>query len=211
MNTEDLIRRLAADPAPLVLRPVALGALILGVTAAAAAAFLAVAGVRADLAPAMARPWVPLKTLLPLALALLAMVAALRQMRPEARAGRWLGLLLLPLAAAVALWGTSFAGQAPGARFADVSVLSVAECLGLILLIATAPAVLALRLMRQGASVAPRLSGALTGLAVSAAAATGYSFFCIQDNPLFFLTWYGVAMALVTGAGAMAGGRMLTW
>lgn len=211
MKTEDLISRLAAEPAPPALRPVAMGGMILGATAAAALLFLAVAGVRPDLAQAMARSAVPLKTLLPLGVALLALGPALHLMRPEARAELRLWPLVVPLALAVTLWLASFAGQPAAARFADVSVLSVAECVGFILLIAALPAVLALRLLRQGASTRPRLSGALAGMATGAAAAAGYSFFCVQDNPLFFLTWYGVAIALVTGGAAVAATRILRW
>lgn len=211
MKTEDLICRLAAEPALPALRPVAMGGMILGATAAAVLLFLAVAGVRPDLVLVLAQPAGQVKTLLPLALALLALGPALHLTRPEARAGLRLWPLFVPLAVAIALWLASFAGQPAALRFADVSVLSVAECVGFILLIAALPAVLALRLLRQGASTRPRLSGALTGLAVSAATTTGYSFFCIQDNPLFFLTWYGVAIALVSGGAALAATRILRW
>lgn len=211
MRTEDLIRDLSAAPAPHSLRPVAIGALILGATAAAAALFLLIAGVRPDLAEALGRPFVPLKTLLPLAVALLAIGPVLHLMRPEARAGWRLAPLLLSLAGAALLWALSFRGQPAEARFAEVGWLSVAECLGFILLISVAPAIFALRLLRQGASTAPRLSGALAGLATAAMAAAGYSFFCKQDNPLFFLTWYAVAIALVTLGASVAGARMLRW
>jgi hypothetical protein len=51
----------------------------------------------------------------------------------------------------------------------------------------------------------------LAGLAVAAGAATGYSLFCVQDNPLFFVTWYGAAIVIVAGLCALAGGRVLRW
>jgi hypothetical protein len=42
-------------------------------------------------------------------------------------------------------------------------------------------------------------------------AACGYSLYCVQDNPLFFLTWYGVAILIAMAAGAAIGGRLLRW
>ncbi len=51
----------------------------------------------------------------------------------------------------------------------------------------------------------------MAGLVVGAGAATGYSFFCLQDNPLFYVTWYGTAIALSAVAGAWLGARRLRW
>jgi hypothetical protein len=83
--------------------------------------------------------------------------------------------------------------------------------MGLILLLSALPATLALRWLSRGATTSPRISGALAGLAVAAGAATGYSLFCVQDNPLFFVTWYGAAIVIVAGLCALAGGRVLRW
>ena len=77
--------------------------------------------------------------------------------------------------------------------------------------LAQLPAALALRWLSRGATTSPRLSGAFAGLAVAAGAATGYSLFCVQDNPLFFVTWYGAAIVIVAGLCALAGARVLRW
>lgn len=210
MNTDDLVARLAAEPAERPLNPAGMMAAVLIAAAASCALFLALAGVRGDLGRAIAQPLVLAKTVLPAALALLVLPMAMRLARPDA--GRMpVALILLPVAAAAALWAIGYATRPPAARFAEVTVPSVAECLGIILLLSVVPVAVALRVLRRGGTLRPRLTGALAGLGASAGAATGYSLFCLQDNPLFYVTWYGAAMALVTGAGAVLGGRLLRW
>ena len=68
-----------------------------------------------------------------------------------------------------------------------------------------------LRLAARGAPTRPALTGTLAGLVVGSGAAAGYSFFCLQDNPLFYVTWYGTAIALTMIAGAWLGARRLRW
>lgn len=212
MRTEDLIAELAAaGPAAPALNPRGTGLRMVAAVALAAGLFLALVGPRAGLAAKLAEPLILTKTLLPAALAVIALPLALRMMRPGARLGARVLWLALPAAVAVALWATTFASTPPPARFADVSPFSLSECVGLIIAIATLPTGFALWLMRRGASTRPRLAGALTGLSVAALAATGYSFFCTQDNPLFYLTWYGTAIAVVSAAAAALGARWLRW
>jgi hypothetical protein len=38
-----------------------------------------------------------------------------------------------------------------------------------------------------------------------------YAAHCPDDSPLFVLAWYGLAIALVTGAGMLVGSRVLRW
>lgn len=212
MRTEDLIAELAASgPAPAPLNPAGLGARMLAAVAAAAGLFLLVAGPRDHLGAALEEPLVLTKTLLPALLATIALPLALRLARPGADLGARALWLALPAGIALILWIASYAATAAPARFADVTPPALAECLGLIVVIAALPAAFALHLMRRGATTRPRLTGALTGLAIAACAATGYSFFCTQDNPLFYLTWYGTAIAVVSAAGAALGGRWLAW
>jgi hypothetical protein len=209
MKTHDLINQLATGAAVPALRPRSIGLHILTAVAVVSMLFLLVAGTRDHLMQALSQPLVLTKTILPATLCLIALALALRLTRPE-RSPRLLPLTL-PVIAASGLWVWSFAVQDPGARFADVTAPALAECLGLILLLSALPAGLALRWLAQGASTAPRISGALAGLAVAAGAATGYSLFCVQDNPLFYLTWYGVAILIVAGVSALVGGRLLRW
>lgn len=211
MKTEDLISRLATQTPPAPLRDDRM-ALWIGLSIlASVTVFLTVAGLRPQLALAWENPVVPVKTFLPLALCLLSGTLLLRLARPEGRLG-WLPWLYVPLAVLVAvMWGTTFAMRAPADRFAEVHMASLAECLCLIPLISILPTYAGLRIMRQGASSQPRLSALLVGLTAASGSAAGYSLFCIRDNPLFFLTWYGLGIIVVTAVATHFGKRILVW
>jgi hypothetical protein len=212
MNTDDLIARLAHDPAAQPLRPIRIGAGIVAMTVACVAVFLMVAGPRADLVTALTTPMVAVKTLLPLLLCAGALLAALRLMRPEA--GDRVRFARIGVAVAVlglALYALGFMTQPRPLWFGDLSPVSVGQCLGLILLLALPALAGSFALARKGASTAPLRSGAALGLAVSAGATAGYSLYCTQDNPIFFVTWYGLAILITTALGAVAGARLLRW
>lgn len=211
MRTDDLIARLSQDatlprfrPSGLVVR-MALSILV------PIALFLLVLGTRHGLLQSWSNPVVPLKTVLPLISCGVSFVLVLRLLRPEARVGITVWAYAVPLLAAVALWGGAFVLRAPAARFAEVGAFSLEECLGSILLLSIVPVIVMLRLMRQGAATSPTLSGALVGLTAASGVATGYSLFCSRDNPLFFVTWYGLAILIVTLISAALGRRMLRW
>ena len=65
--------------------------------------------------------------------------------------------------------------------------------------------------MRQGAPTRPALAGALAGLLAGGIAATFYAAHCTDDSPFFVATWYTLAIAVLAGIGALAGGRVLRW
>lgn len=211
MKTDDLIARLATEAPPAPLRDGRL-ALWIGLSiAAAVVVFLTLLGTRPNLGLAWENPVVPVKTFLPLALCLLSGALLLHMARPEARIGRLLWLYAIPGGIALVMWVTTFLMRPPAERFAELGMFSLSECLGLIPLISIVPTILVLRLMRQGASASPRLSATLAGLTAASGSAAGYSFFCTRDNPLFFLTWYGVAILVVTLAATWFGRRILAW
>lgn len=212
MRTEDLIAALAQDPAATPLRLGRIGAAVIGIIALCVGVFLTVIGLRADLATVLTTPLLASKTLLPAVLSLAALPVVVRLMRPE-ETGPVLGRAILWTALAVAalLYAVGFATQSRAQWFADVSPASVLQCLGFILLISLPALGLCFALVRQGATTAPARSGAMLGLAVSAGATAGYSLYCTQDNPIFFVTWYGLAILIVTILGAVAGTRLLRW
>lgn len=210
MKTEDLIAALAADTAPRSGMPDRLRRAFLPALIAAAAAFLLLWGLRADLSGALASAAL-LKTLLPLALAAtglwLAHGLARPEARPRAQAAAVLGaagLALAGLAAALAQGG--LAGLA-----AALSTSSLWVCLGSVPTLAVLPLAALLWALTAGATLHPARAGATAGLTAGAAAATLYSLYCTEDAALFWLPAYGAAIGLVTLSGALAGARLLRW
>ncbi|MEO6298336.1 MAG: DUF1109 domain-containing protein [Paracoccaceae bacterium] len=210
-TTDDLITRLAAEPPAQTMRSNRMVLIIVASIVAPVVVFLFTLGTRPNLALAWTNPMVPFKTALPLATCLLAMSVLLRLARPEARVGQAaLGFIALAVVA-LTLWTATFAMRPPETRFAEVGAFSLSECLGLIVALAIIPTIATLRVLRQGASTSPTLSGALAGLTAASGVAVGYSMFCTRDNPLFFVTWYGVAILFVTLVSAVVGRRVLNW
>lgn len=211
MRTEELIARLALEPPPAPWRPRRIAAITVLALVVCAAAWLAAMGPRPDLAAALAAPLTLTKTALPALASAVALTGALRLGRPEARRGLRLWPLTLALAAALGLLAAAAWTTPAEAMAAAVRGQTLFKCLTAIPTLALLPLVLSFGLLRRGASAAPALSGALIGLACGAGAAAGYSLACTEDNPLFFVTWYGLAIAFTTLAGAMLGRRFLRW
>lgn len=212
MKTEDMIARLAQDPATLPLRPARIGSVLLGLVGLCVAVFLLLAGVRAGIAAALSDPLVAAKTILPAALGALALAIVLRLMRPEGRVSTGQRAVAgMIVAATAAIYALGYVTQDRALWFADLGGIAVLECLGFILLISTPALALSFSVVSRGATTSPALTGAALGLAVSAGATVGYSFYCTQDNPIFYVTWYGAAILLVTSLGAVAGARLLRW
>jgi hypothetical protein len=210
-QTDDLIARLSQEAARPRLRPGRLGLMMILSILVPIAVFLEVLGTRHGLVNAWSNPVVPFKTFLPLITCALSLLLVLRLMRPQARVGATVWVYAVPLVAALALWAGAFVLRAPAARFAEVGAFSLEECLGSILLLSIVPVMVILRLVRQGAVTSPTLAGALVGLTAATGVTTGYSLFCTRDNPLFFVTWYGVAIVIVTLISAGLGRRLLRW
>ncbi len=57
----------------------------------------------------------------------------------------------------------------------------------------------------------PRAASALPELMAGGLGAAFYAAHCPDDSPLFVAVWYTLAIALVTGLGALAGRRLLRW
>lgn len=84
-------------------------------------------------------------------------------------------------------------------------------CLIVIPLLSIPPLVGFLAALRQTAPANPGLAGALAGLGAGGIGATLYASHCIDDSPLFVLTWYSLAIAIVTSVGFLAGRHLLRW
>jgi hypothetical protein len=88
---------------------------------------------------------------------------------------------------------------------------SLAACLTAIPLVSRPVAAATLWVLRRGATTRPRLTGAAAGLMSAGAGAALYSLHCTDDSPLFYGTWYTVAILIVTLISAWAGNRLLRW
>lgn len=211
MKTEQLINAMAADTAPrgsLLRSFVSVGAL--GV-AADALIFFTVIGPRSDIAAA-AETWRFLfKFVVTLSLAVPATTLTYWLAAP-AMWSRWrfvmlampLGLLLAAVMLELhlvprSLWLVRLVGS------------NSVNCVTLIPLLAIVPLACFLRLLRDGAPLNPGLTGAVAGLAASSIAATFYALNCFDDSPLFVITWYPLAAAIVVGGGFFCGRRLLVW
>jgi hypothetical protein len=84
-------------------------------------------------------------------------------------------------------------------------------CLSFVPLIAAAPLMVLVATLRQLAPTRPMLAGAAAGLTAGALGAFVYAAHCPDDSPLFGAVWYTLAILIVTGAGALAGSRLLRW
>lgn len=212
MDTESLIRGLAKDTTASSphLSMVLAGALA-AATVAGGIAFFAMLGPRPDIAAAAETPRFLFKFVVTLTLALTAATAFAALSRPGApiaSASRLLIAAPLLLLAAVTVELFLLPSGLWEARWIGTNAVL---CMTFIPLIGLAPLAILLWAMRQGAPTNPRAAGALAGLLAGGIASTFYAAHCFDDSPLFVVTWYTLAIALLALVGAVAGGRLLRW
>jgi hypothetical protein len=210
VETDQLIRTLAADNTERS-RPVGF-VLALALVAAAPVSvvmFFATLGVRPDVMTAMHNPFFDLKFAVTLALAISAIAISLHLSRPEALLRGWALLLLVPAGLLAAGIGgemmmpqrlpmmTRLVGSNSRACMTAIPLMSLPLLAG------------ALYGLRHGAPTRPAVAGAIAGLLSAGLAATLYASHCTDDSPLFVMTWYSIAAALVTAIGARVGSRVL--
>ena len=210
METDRLIRTLAADNAYRA-RPVGfvLALALLVAAPFSVAMFFAELGIRPDAMTAMRNPFFDLKFLVTLALAISAMAVSLHLSRPESSVQGWAWLLLIPAGLLVA--GLASELMMPQ-RLPVITRLIGSNsriCMTAIPLMSLPLLAAALIGLRHGAPSRPALTGAVAGLLSAGLAATLYASHCTDDSPLFVVTWYTIATALVTAIGALAGSRVL--
>ena len=135
----------------------------------------------------------------------------IRLSRPEGRLGVFAAILAL---AAGLLVGSVVVELAvvPADRWARLAMgHNARHCLTLTPFLAIAPLTAALIAARHGATTRPALTGAVAGLAAAGVGALLYAMNCNDDSPLFVALWYPLAVAIVAGAGALFGRRLLVW
>ncbi|MEY4982550.1 MAG: hypothetical protein RIR62_816 [Pseudomonadota bacterium] len=211
MKTDDLIAALAADsrtePAPKrVLWPALAVALV-----AAIVALGVVRGFRADLTQTLFEPLAAIRYVLTAVLGVLGVRLALLLARPEGRGLARLWPVALPVAVALGLLVWAYVQTPPGGRQMALVGKTMIPCLVTIPLLSILPVGAILLALRQGATTAPALAGFAAGLGGSGLAAMAYAMHCTEDSPLFYVTWYGLAMLGVIAASTLIGARLLRW
>ncbi|MFN4156591.1 MAG: NrsF family protein [Paracoccaceae bacterium] len=210
MKTDELIMALAADTLPqkTVLQRLARAMPI--AMAVSVTAFALFWGARSDIRAALGSA-AALKTVLPLALALLSGAFAVALAHPGARyefRGAALGLLV---ALVIVAFLTTLAGAGPGGLIAALSTPLLMTCLLSIPLLALPVLAAAFWGLSSGAALHPRLTGAAGGLMAGGLAASVYSIYCDNDRMLFVLPAYSAAIMSISLLGAILGPRLLKW
>lgn len=211
MKTDNLIAALAADnrteqPPRLFLWP----ALLLAVALVVLVVRMTL-GFRDDLLQSLSEPLSVMRFVLTAALGLLGVRLALVLARPEGRSLARLWPVAVPAAVALGLmvWAY-FSTPADGRQMAIVGKTMV-TCLVMIPLLSVLPVAAILVALRKGATTTPALAGFAAGLGGSGLAAMAYAMHCIEDSPLFYVTWYGLAIGGVTVVSTLIGARVLRW
>jgi hypothetical protein len=211
MNTEQLIQAISADTQRTSPVESVLPAVFLATALLCGAILLSLMGIRSDLAEALTNLRTILKPALPLALAVGGFGAVLRLSRPGESSGLW-PIILAAVPAVVILAMLAAGSELPASEIGTAVIgTSLAACLTAIPLVSLPVAAATLWVLRRGASTRPRLTGAAAGLMSAGAGAALYSLHCTDDSPLFYGTWYTVAILIVTLISAWAGNRLLRW
>jgi hypothetical protein len=103
-------------------------------------------------------------------------------------------------------WQTFAASGAEGLSFRIDFV-----CLPSILLVGILPGAVILKMIRQGAPIAPTTTTALATLAAAALGATALRLFHEQDASVMVLVWQFGSVVLLASLGALTGRRLLRW
>jgi len=210
-ETENLIRSMAREAGgQQAANNLSAGQTLLAATALALAVAMVMVvvliGVRPDLMTLMQNGSLPFKLASTLLLACGGFIVAKRTMQPDAPAlplaALLPGLILLAVGAATDHSGLSILGG---------SNVSVPACVGAILMLSIPAFVLVLRALRTGAPTRPNFAGAAAGFLSGALGAAAYALACKNDGELFVAVWYGAAILMMTGLGAVIGRRALVW
>ena len=211
MNTDQLIRAMAADAS----RQWPIGAVVsltlLAIGSLAIIVLIRVLGANPDFIASMTPELFLLRQVSPLLLAIGSAAAALRLSRPDASAGSWYLVLAVALGLVGSLVGLELATQ-PASEWRSAAMgRTSAACLVSIGLMSVPLLGGITWALARGASTRPRLSGALAGLLAGSVAAAIYAIHCTEYSPLFYVVWYGLGIVGATAVGSVIGARWLRW
>jgi len=212
MRTDDLVHAMVADlhaAQTSIGRQFAL-AIAIGF-AISAVLFWVTLGPRPDIAAAALTIRFDLKIVETLLLAATAVALVLRLAQP----GAGTGLQKIVLAAAPALLTVAVMAEllvVPTDQWQAKLVGSNSlVCLTAIPLLSLPLLAALLLALRHGAPTSRATAGAAAGLVAGGLAAALYATHCIDDSPLFVVTWYTIAIGAMTVLGAFLGRLLLRW
>jgi len=213
MDTETLIRSLAADVKPVSRHAIGLR-IGIGMVAGGLISLVLVGrvlGFRPDLDLAMHGYSFWMKWAYTASLAVGAVAASLRLARPDTPRLRWLWLLVIPMVL-VAIIGVFEMKQVPASDWLAMWLgRSWRVCTWLVLLLSMPIFIGLLWSYRKLAPTRLRAAGAAAGLAAGAFAATLYCLHCPEVSAIFVLTWYTLGIGLAAAFGALVGPRLMRW
>lgn len=212
MRTDDLINALVADatkPVRPLQRDVAWA--VCGGSLVAFAYFIVTLGARPTFWASFGDWRFLVKFAATASLALSGLALLLPFSRPVGNAGRASYVLAVPAVLVLAAIGVELATVPQSAWMARAVGQNSMVCLETVPVLALGPLAALLFALRRGAPKSPAKAGALAGLLAGAIGAFLYAAHCPDDSPLFIAIWYTLAIALVTGVGALAGWRLLRW
>lgn len=213
MNTDELIRVLAADARPVSAHGLErrfAGAVALGL-AGAAALMLGIFGLRHDWDVVLVLPMFWGKFALGGSLAALGLAVVLRLAcpgMPWRRAALWLAL---PPVLMWVLAGVALIGAAPPERLPLLLGSTWRTCPFNIALLSLPSLAALFWALRGAAPTRPAWAGAGAGLLAGALGVVVYALHCPEMEAPFVALWYLAGMALPTALGALLGPRLLRW
>lgn len=212
MKTEELIRTLAADSAPMQRLPhPALRAMIwLAISTVYVAGIVGIMGLRPDIAAKLAEP----RFLVEVGAAYLTSMTAAAAAFCASCPGRPLWERFAPLPFLV-IWLASL-GEGCWRSWLQSGPDGLAlrpdlQCFPTILIVSIVPAVFIFVMVRRAAPIAPITTSALATLAAAALAAAALRLFHAQDASLMVLVWQFGSVALLAGIAALFGQYLLPW
>lgn len=211
MKTDDLITALAADTqieGPI--RAVLVGRLAVALAVTGLMIWITL-GFRDDLMRLLATPLFAVRFAMTAALGLIGLRLAFVIARPEGHgfARLWPIAAVTGVALGLLIWAyvvTPFED-----RQTALMGKTLVTCLIAIPLLSILPVTAILVSMRNGATTAPAMAGFVAGVAGGAFAAMVFALHCIEDSPLFYVTWYGLAITGVALISSVIGAKVLRW
>ena len=206
-STDDLIDRLARDgAAPGRVPPARFVWLAAGALMLSLLLLALALGAPLAALPALGLAPYAMKLAFTLAVALAALAALWRAGKPGEKLSVRASVLAMPFAAVLLLAGFEIAtlGPAwPGATWL--------RCTAIIGLLGLLCALIMAHPMRAMAPTRLRQAGAFAGVAGGGIAATAYALWCPETTALFLVSWYALPILALGGLGTLLGPRLMRW